>query len=319
VSVTKDANGGFTNSGAGPANVSVVVCAYTLERWDLLVRSLRSLVEQDLQPTEVLLSVDHNEELFLRCRNELPELFTDATWPLRVIQNKFDTRLGGARTTAAELAVGDILAFLDDDASATTSWLRTLTAPYKNSDVIAVGGAPIPRYETSRPRWFPFECNWIFGCAYRGLPEQLGPIDHLIGANMSIRREALLGWGGFQSDNHDDMDLSHRTVHNYGEGALLFEPQAIVYHFVPRARLTWHYFWRRCFFVNRGKVAAFRGLDDASNMRAEFKFALRSLTRAVFFEGRAMLRGDVYAPVRYAALVSAIALGGAGAVVGRLQ
>lgn len=181
------------------------------------------------------------------------------------------------------------------------------------------GGAPIPRYETERPRWLPFECNWIFGCAYRGLPERLGPIDHLIGADMSIRRDALLGWGGFQSDNHDDMDLSHRTVHNFGVGALLFEPKAIVNHFVPASRLTWQYFWRRCFFVNRGKVAAFRGLDEASNLRAEFKFALRSLNRALYFEGRAALGGDAYAPVRYLALVCAIALGGAGAVAGRLQ
>jgi cellulose synthase/poly-beta-1,6-N-acetylglucosamine synthase-like glycosyltransferase len=317
--VSKELDGSSVDNAANEVSVSVIVCAYTLDRWDLLVQSLSSLIGQDVQPIEVFLSVDHNEEMFLRCRDELPQLFADMTWPLRVIQNRFDTHLGGARTTAAELAIGDVLAFLDDDASATSSWLRTLTAPYKNSNVIAVGGAPIPRYEASRPRWFPFECNWIFGCAYRGLPERLAPIDHVIGANMSIRREALLGWGGFKSDNHDDMDLSHRTVHIYGEGALLFEPRAIVFHFVPKARLTWQYFWRRCFFVNRGKVAAFRGLDEASNMRAEFKFALRSLARAVFFEGRATLRGDVFAPVRYVALVCAIALGGAGAVVGRLQ
>lgn len=125
-------------------SVSVIVCAYTLDRWELLVQSLRSVVEQDLQPVEVFLCVDHNEEMYARCQDELPTVFADAPWPLRIVQNKFQTRLGGARTTAAELACGSILAFLDDDASATPSWLRTLTDPYENPKVVAVGGGTYP-------------------------------------------------------------------------------------------------------------------------------------------------------------------------------
>ena len=40
---------------------------------------------------------------------------------------------------------------------------------------VAVGGAPLPRYETGRPRWFPANFDWVFGCAYAGLPTELGP------------------------------------------------------------------------------------------------------------------------------------------------
>ena len=126
-----------------------------------------------------------------------------------------------------------------------------------------------------------------------------------------------MSWGGFQSDNHDDMDLSHRAIHAHGADAVIYDPTAIVRHFVPKGRLTWTYFWRRCFFVNRGKVDAFRGLGEASNLKAEIRFGLRSLTRGVVVEGRAFVGGDLYAPVRYVALVAALALGGAGAVVGR--
>jgi hypothetical protein len=243
----------------------------------------------------------------------------DAAWALHVVQNRFDSRLGGARTTAAEIATGDILAFLDDDAAAASSWLRTLTKHYEDPKVVAVGGAPVARYEAERPRWLPHECNWIFGCAYRGLPERTGPIDHMIGANMSVRREVLMSWGGFQSDNHDDMDLSHRAIHAHGPSAVLYDPSAVVHHFVPRSRLTWTYFWRRCFFVNKGKVGAFRGLGEASNLKAEFRFAGRSLSRALVNEGRELLHGDLYAPIRYLALIAAIALGGSGALIGRLR
>jgi glucosyl-dolichyl phosphate glucuronosyltransferase len=298
--------------------VSVIVCAYTLDRWELLKESLRSLVQQELQPVEAILCVDHNHDLYEKSVVELSSEFGTAPWPLRVIENKYDSRLGGARTSAAEIAVGDILAFLDDDAFATTTWLRELTAAYDDPGVVAVGGAPVASYEIERPRWIPFECNWVFGCAYRGLPVRRGPVDHLIGANMSIRRDALMSWGGFHSDNHDDMDLSHRTIHAFGAASLLYEPAAEIRHFVPKERMTWRYFWRRCFFVNRGKVQAFRDMDQASNLRAEIRFSLRSLSKAMWTEGRELLRGDPYAPVRYVVLVSAIALGGAGAIAGRL-
>jgi cellulose synthase/poly-beta-1,6-N-acetylglucosamine synthase-like glycosyltransferase len=307
------------NEGPILPRVSVIVCAYTLDRWELLNESLQSVVRQDMAPVELILCIDHNVELYERCVSEITPTLSQVPWEFRVIQNKFDTRLGGARTSAAQVATGDVLAFLDDDASASSSWLRCLTRPYEDPKVVAVGGAPVARFEIDRPRWFPYECHWIFGCAYRGMPEHLAPIDHLIGANMSIRREALMSWGGFQSDNHDDMDLSHRTIHAYGASALLFEPNAVVHHFVPKSRLTWNYFWRRCFYVNRGKVQAFRDMGQASNLNAELRFASRSLSRAFVTEGKELSRGDLYAPVRYLALVTALALGGAGAVAGRLR
>jgi glycosyltransferase involved in cell wall biosynthesis len=272
-----------------------------------------------MPPFEVFLCIDHNADLYQRCVAELSGLDANVPWTLQVVNNRFDTHLGGARTTAAELATGDVLAFLDDDAAATPEWLLHLTGHYADPGVVAVGGAPVARYEEERPRWIPFECNWIFGCAYRGLPERVGPIDHMIGANMSVRREVLMSWGGFQSDNHDDMDLSHRAIHAHGADAVIYDPSAIVHHFVPKGRLTWTYFWRRCFFVNRGKVDAFRGLGEASNLKAEIRFGIRSLTKGVVSEGRAFVGGDMYAPVRYVALVAALALGAAGAVAGRVS
>lgn len=303
---------------SGLPSISVVICAYTLDRWEQIIEAVLSVVAQSRPPVELFICVDHNAELLARARDVLPPLAGGA-FPVHVVENRFASHLGGARTTAAELAMGDVLAFLDDDAAATPGWLARLAADYDDPGVMAVGGAPVARYEIDRPRWIPHECNWVFGCAYRGLPETKGPVEHLIGANMSIRRAVLLSWGGFQSDNHDDMDLSHRTAHAHGPSSVIYDPEAVVHHFVPRGRLTWTYFWRRCFFVNRGKVAAFRGLGDASNLRAEIGFARRSLTRGLGYEGRALLHGDPYAPVRYAVLVAALFLGATGAVVGRLR
>lgn len=306
------------NRVGAPTSVSVVICAYTLERWEQLGEAVRSVGAQTHQPLELIVSIDHNSALYERALAEIPGLLADRAVTVQVVENRFDSRLGGARTTAAEIARGDLLVFLDDDAAAAPDWLERLVADYADPRVVAVGGAPVPRYEIARPRWIPEECNWVFGCAYRGLPTSLAPVEHLIGANMSIRREALLSWGGFHSDNHDDMDLSHRAAHAYGARSVLFDPEAVVFHFVPASRLTWSYFWRRCFFVNRGKVTAFRTMGEASNLRAEVRFGLRALTRGLYEETRALLGGDPYAPVRYGALLCALVLGAAGSLAGRL-
>jgi len=315
--MTSNAPDGTSPSASATLRTSVIICAFTLDRWTLLSQAVQSVVDQIRQPFEVFLVIDHNREMYEQCATMLPPLAAGCEWDLRVVENRFNTRLGGARTTAAELATGDVLVFLDDDASAEPTWLERIMKNYDASGVVAVGGPPVARYEASRPRWLPHECNWIFGCAYRGLPERRGPIDHLIGANMSIRRDVLISWGGFQSDNHDDMDMSHRAIHAYGGSSVIYDPTAIVHHFVPNSRLTWTYFWRRCFFVNKGKVAAFRGMGEASNLKAEFRFVARSLSRGLASEGRELMRGDLYAIARYAALVAAIALGGAGSLAGR--
>ncbi len=49
-------------------------------------------------------------------------------------------------------------------------------APYAARGVVALGGRPEPEYETARPWWFPSESDWVFGCAYEGLPDEVaGP------------------------------------------------------------------------------------------------------------------------------------------------
>lgn len=50
--------------------VSVVICAYTLERWSQLSAAVSSALTQSIRPHEVLLVIDHNDELLQRARQE---------------------------------------------------------------------------------------------------------------------------------------------------------------------------------------------------------------------------------------------------------
>ena len=233
--------------------MSVIVCARRLHRTSLAAaREVhRSVEAQTLAPAEIILCIDHNEDLLRKSEQHFLRDRLASAIPVIVLANKYDGHLGSARNTAAECAYGDVLAFLDDDAAAEADWLERLIGPYGDQEVGAVGGAPLPMFEEAGPRWFPREFDWVFGCAYRGLPSTRAPLAHLIGANMSTRRSILEEIGGFHSDDHDDMDMCHRIA--FARYKVLYEPRAVVHHFVPAARTTWRYFWRRCSSSTRAR------------------------------------------------------------------
>lgn len=297
--------------------VSVVICAYTEDRWRQLKKSVASVEAQTSPPIEIIVCIDHNEELLRRSEEYFGKGRPASPVPLSVLANKYNGRLGSARNTAAEFASGEVLAFLDDDAAAAADWLDRLIAPYDDEQVGAVGGAPLPVFEVSRPRWFPHEFDWVFGCAYQGLPLTRALLAHLIGANMSARRSVLLAVDGFHSDDHDDMDMCHRIA--YARYKVLYEPLAVVHHFVPATRTTWRYFWRRCYLVNKGKVEAFANMHEASSLSAELNFVARTLTTGVLTETRSVIRGDPYGLARAGAMIAGIALAGLGHLSGRLR
>ena len=63
----------------GPAlapRVSVVICAYTMERLPHIHEAVDSVLRQTLPPHEVVLAVDHNHELFQKLGAELGERVT---------------------------------------------------------------------------------------------------------------------------------------------------------------------------------------------------------------------------------------------------
>ncbi|HZD67139.1 MAG TPA: glycosyltransferase family 2 protein [Acidimicrobiales bacterium] len=245
------------SAAASPA-VSVVICAYTLERWDDVVAAVGSAWAQSLPPQEVILVVDHCPELLARARAELPGLVVVANAAPR-------PGLSGARNTGVEAARGEVVAFLDDDAVADRDWLEHLTGRYDDPLVVGVGGLVRPRWQARRPRWFPTEFDWVVGCSHTGLPTEAAPVRNLIGANMSFRRETLLDLGGFSAVlgrtggnglGCEETELCIRAGDR--GGVLVHEPGARVHHRVTRARQTWSYFLTRCYDEGRSKAAVTR-------------------------------------------------------------
>ena len=124
---------------------------------------------------------------------------------------------GWARNTGAEIAKGDVLVFVDDDAWAEPDWLSGCCdrTGMSGRSLSEVHRSPIPAATLVVPPDF----DWVFGCAYEGLPTDLGPLAHLIGANMSVRREAFEKVGGFHSIDFDDLDLCMRIAAAFPGGS----------------------------------------------------------------------------------------------------
>jgi glucosyl-dolichyl phosphate glucuronosyltransferase len=320
-----------------PATATVIIPAYTLDRWELLADAVASVEAQTRAPIELILCIDHNLELLERCIERWGTQVSAGGFPILVVPNRFEQHdkgsgthekahgskrrfgAGWARNSGAEIAQGEILVFLDDDAAAEPDWLEKLLEPYRLSETVGVGGAPLPAYETSRPAWFPANFDWVFGCAYDGLPKSLSPLGHLIGANMSVRRDVFEEIGGFHSIDFDDLDLCMRVASHRPDQKLLYEPRAIVHHYVPAQRVEWRYFWRRCFFVNREKVEAFADMGGAANMRAERDFVRKAITSQLAANVRDVASGQLVGLSRLGAMLIGMAMAALGHLVGRGQ
>lgn len=223
--------------------VSVVICAYTMKRLKDVHEAVGSVLAQTLEPHEVIVAVDHNEELLHTLRSELDP-------QVNVVLNDGPHRGSSATDNVGVSATtGAIIAFTDDDATAARYWLEYLAEPYQEPSVAAVGGKAIAVWEAGRPSWFCEELDWTVGGTYKGHPEDRTEVRNFGFNNASIRRQVLdavgllpaetgrvADWGtGFESQ------FFLKMKSQMPEAVILYEPRAVVYHKVPseRARVTY--------------------------------------------------------------------------------
>ncbi len=293
--------------------LSVVICAYTMNRWELLCAAVESVAKQSVQALETILVIDHNGELLERSQAE----FADA----KVVANSQGQGLSGARNTGIEHAAGDVIAFLDDDASAEREWIEHLVRCYDDASVLAVGGLVVPSWESGRPRWFPVEFDWVVGCSYRGLPTAKAEIRNPIGANMSVRRSVFAAVGGFQTQlgrrgtkplGCEETELCIRALQHQPTGKVLHEPGAVVHHFVPKSRASVRYFHSRCRAEGLSKAFVSSLVGSSDGMSSERSYVAKVLPGGALKGVLSLARGDTYGPARAGLIVSGLVAFAAG-------
>ncbi|RLV49470.1 glycosyltransferase family 2 protein [Nocardioides mangrovicus] len=290
----------------------MVICCYTFARWADVRLAIASAVSQEPAPERVVVVVDHNPDLLERMLDELLPAYAELGDQVVVVANRHAQGLSGARNTGLELVSSDVVAFLDDDARATTGWLAAHLAAYEDHEVVGVGGRLEPAWDVERPGWFPADFDWVIGCTHSGVPDA-GEIRNPIGANMSFRTAELRAAGGFSEElgrvggagaGCEETEASLRVTADGGR--VWYVPEALVEHRVTRDRGTWAYFRRRCVAEGRSK-ATVRELSRRP-LGTERAYATRVLPRSFARAVGEGLRGRPDGLQRAAAIAAGLGL-----------
>ena len=180
----------MTGRTATAGTASVVIAAHTLERSADLIRAVASAVSQQPRPREVIVAVDNNLDLYEWVCREVAGAVP--------VHNQGTGGASATRNAGASVAVGSVLAFLDDDTVAGPGWLRNLTAPLARPDVAGVGGYVEPMWLGRTPGWMPEEFLWVVGASYRGQPRTAAAVRNVWSENMAVARDDFWAVGGFR-------------------------------------------------------------------------------------------------------------------------
>ena len=212
------------------------VVIVTLNRPDCVSRCLECLRVQSLQPEQVIVvdaSADDRTANVVQRFDGVDYIHSNAGFG----HMTYGRNLGLARAT------GDFVAFLDDDAFAHEGWLAALIEPYADPTIGGVGGRALNGLPGEASIGIERigrilrtgEVTGNFGAD----PGRVIEVDHIIGCNMSWRREVLARLGPLRevyrgTEAREDTDISLR-VRSLGY-RILFNPAAVVDHIgAPRA------------------------------------------------------------------------------------
>lgn len=263
---------------------------------------------------EIVVVVDHNDELLEWARERWPDLVA--------VPNEEARGLSGARNTGVARATGDVIAFLDDDAVAEPEWIERMAAAYGRDEVLAVGGAVEPHWAASPPGWFPEEFGWVVGCSYRGLPDRPERVRNVIGANMSFRRDVFDRVGGFRNGigrlgaapfGCEETELCIRATRDRPGAEVLYDPRVRVAHRVTGSRARFRYFLARCYAEGRSKALVASLVGHADALASERAYVTHVLPGGVLRGfGDAVIRRDPDGLRRSGAILLGLAATGAG-------
>lgn len=300
--------------------VTVVICAYTMRRWDTIRAAIDSTLEQRPRPAQVLLVVDHNPDLAQRARDEFPGV--------EVLESDEPQGLSGARNAGLKAAKQPVTAFLDDDAQPRTGWLASLVEPYAWGDIVATGGRVEPRWPGQRPYWLPREFDWVVGCSYVGLPAGGGYVRNPIGASMSMQTELALDVGGFdvtvgrvanRPAGCEETELSIRLTAARPGSAIYYAPDSVVDHQVTADRVRFRYLIRRCWHEGLSKASVVQLAGTSAGLERERRQAAVVIPKSFLRESGELVRGDVSALPRMATTATGLAATIAGYVSGQIR
>jgi glycosyltransferase involved in cell wall biosynthesis len=225
-----------------------------------------------------------------------------------------------AVNAALALAGGDIIALTDDDVLPDSGWLHHLCHAFDETDADFVAGRIFARWETPPPQWMSRALYGVLAIPDNGDRRlEIAPGTSRvvpIGANMAVRASVVARIGGLRTDfgklegtlrTGEDHEFFLRMLSAGCRG--VYEPHAVVHHWVPRERLERGYF-RKWLHQNGRDVARLAAAYPAPvrTLMGVPRYLWREAIGHVFTALRGALTGN--AAARFDGQVRLLWLGG---------
>jgi glucosyl-dolichyl phosphate glucuronosyltransferase len=239
--------------------LSIVIA--TRNRAPALSRCLEAVARMDASfPFETIV-VDNGSS------DETRAIVDDSSRRLPGLQYHFEPEPGASRARNRGIAAvrSPVLVFLDDDAEPTIGWLSALHRALAESEAAAVGGPILARFEVEPPDWLAGILRVLSAQDFGAARRLIAAPPYLFGGNLAVRRADLEKIGGFDESLGprgktfflgEDTDICERLI-DVGR-TLLYEPKAIVYHWVGEERFVPSYLRQRALGTGRSVARKMR-------------------------------------------------------------
>ena len=243
--------------------ISVIICTYNREKY--IYNVLKSLADGTMPANayEIIL-VDNN------CtdgtRQEVDRFCKD--FPNVQLRYCIETNQGlsHARNRGIQESAGNILVYVDDDATVNAEYLSAYASWFEaHPETHAAGGPIIPHYETgSEPRWMTYFIKRLLtGYLYFGDKAKPFPGDNYPGGgNAAYRREVFdkvglynvqLGRNGDSLAGGEEKDIFNKMKKE--DMQFTYLPDAVLYHSIPAYKLEPDYFNRLTYSIGQSERA----------------------------------------------------------------
>ena len=222
--------------------ISVVICTYN--RADLLTTALQTVCEQTLDSNEYeVIVVDNNSTDETRAISEsFIERYSNVRYFVESQQG-----LSHARNLGWQKAVGQYVAYTDDDCKVPKQWLEVAKRIIEDVSPSAFGGPYFAFYITPKPHWYKDRYGSYTPFDQATTVEQT---VKLYGPNLFCRRDLLKRVGSFQPElgmvgtqiGYGEESAMLKQIQTAVPNAVFYyDPDLFVYHLVrpEKTSLRW--------------------------------------------------------------------------------